>query len=110
MTADLSRSAALDRHLSEAIAEFSTEPGAVPGQAKGKTMSRGLRRLKGLTESLLASLDDEADKVADELQQDHAAALDAVKGIKTTVGGEFKSAAADARDLLNQISNEAAGT
>ena len=98
MTADLSKSAALDKHLQDAIAEFSPK--------KDQTMSRGLRRLKSLSETLIASVEAEADKAATELQQAHDEAVAAAKSISTTIGGEFKTAAADVKDMLNQISNE----
>jgi len=69
-------------------------------------MSRGLRRLKSLTETLMASIDVEADKAASELQKAHDEAVDAAKNVVATIGGEFKSATADIKDMLNQTSNE----
>jgi hypothetical protein len=101
VTADAS--AALDKHLSEAIAEFSPTPG--PGQAKDKTMSRGLLRLKGLTEKLMQSVETAADKAAAELQKDHDEAIGAVESIGQHVGGSFKAATAEVKDMLNQITN-----
>jgi len=98
VTADLTKSAVLDKHLQDAIAEFSPK--------KDQTMSRGLRRLKSLTETLMASIDTEADKAASELQKAHDEAIDAAKNVVATVGGEFKSATADIKDMLNQTSNE----
>ncbi len=97
MTADLTSSAALDQHLQTAIAEFSPR--------KEQAMPRGLRRLKTLTEQLMASVDAEADKAADELQKTHDEAVEATKSVVAAVGGEFKSATADMKDMLNQISN-----
>ena len=98
MTADLTKSAALDKHLSDAIVEFSP---------KEQNMARGLRRLKNLSETLMASVDAKAEKAADELQKAHDEAAGAVDNIIATIGGEFKAAAADVKDMLNQISNEA---
>jgi hypothetical protein len=99
VTADLSKSAALNGFLQDAIAEFSPP-------AKDKTMSRGLRRLKSLSETLVASVDAKAELAADALQKSHDEAVGAVDSIVATIGGEFKSAAADVKDMLNQITNE----
>lgn len=87
----------LDRHLSEAIRDF--------GPPKGPIMSKGLRRLKNLSESLMASVDAEADKAADELQKVHDEAVDTVRGVRDHIGGEFRNAASDLKDMLNQITN-----
>lgn len=87
----------LDRHLKQAIRDF-----APP---KGPTMSKGLRRLKNLSESLIASLDAEADKVAAELQKDHDTAVQATRSVRDHIGGEFKAAANEVQDMLNQITN-----
>jgi hypothetical protein len=86
----------LDRHLAGAIKEF-----APP---KGPAM-KGLRRLKNLSETLMASLDAEAEKVADELQKKHDDAVDATRKIRDHIGGEFKAAADEVTDMLNQITN-----
>lgn len=88
---------ALDRYLEEAISDL-----APP---KGPTMSKGLRRLKNLSETLMSSLDAEADKAAAELQASHDEAVQATKAIRDHIGGEFKSAAKDVKDMLNQITN-----
>lgn len=87
----------LDRHLAEAITDF--------GSPKGPTMAKGLRRLKNLSESLMASLDAEADKVADELQKVHDDAVQAARDVRDHIGGEFKSAASDLKDMLSQVTN-----
>jgi hypothetical protein len=101
VTADFSKSAALDQHLAAAIAEFSPR--------KDQTMARGLRRLKTLSETLVASVDAKAELAADALQKSHDEAVGAVDSIVATIGGEFKSAAADVKDMLNQISNDPTG-
>lgn len=88
---------ALDRHLEAAISEFSP--------TKGKTMSNGLKRLKSFSETLRASLDAEADKAAVALQAAHDEAVQAAHDVRDKIGGEFKSAASEVQDMLNQITN-----
>ncbi|MBR1150093.1 hypothetical protein [Bradyrhizobium sp. JYMT SZCCT0428] len=98
MTADLGTSAALDRHLKDAIAELSPKK-------EQATMARGLLRLKNLTESLMQSVDAAAEKAAIELQKDHDEAITAVESVSSHVGGAFKAATSEVNDMLNQISN-----
>ena len=100
MTAD-QKSAELDAFLKEAIAEFSP----TSDQTKDRPMARGLLRLKNLTESLMASVDAEAEKVAASLQRDHDEAVAATRSVGEVVGGAFKAATSDVKDMLNQITN-----
>jgi hypothetical protein len=53
----------------------------------------------------MASVDAEAEMVASELQRDHDEAVAAARSVGESVGGAFKAATSDVKDMLNQITN-----
>jgi hypothetical protein len=94
--------AKLDRFLGEAIGELqpaTTETSETP-------MSAGMRRLTGLTESLVREMDAKAGALADRLQKARDRSSEALGKFDAYVGS-VEAAAQEAEDTINQLTNGA---